>query len=330
MKPANKPTFAAAIRAGAWMAMAALAAAAHAAEPDNAALGKLAGARDFPGLATLCEPAGPPPDIAADSKRVWHLPPAIPPAMPFDNVIFLGNKMVSAWAIKTSQGLILVDALDNAQEVQADIETGLRQFSLDPATIRYVIITHAHGDHYGGVQYLIDKYHPRVVMSERDWQVLAVPKQRIDLPEWGPPPRKDIAIDETGSVTLGDTTVSLIKTPGHTPGTLSLIFPVFSHGERHLAVLWGGTGFNFGPQADRYRMYADSAAKMRAEVLRQRIDVFLSNHVKRDYADRKLAEMAADPRSNPFVLSPERVAAAFDVFGYCARAQLDNLASHPM
>jgi metallo-beta-lactamase class B len=43
-------------------------------------------------------------------------------------------------------------------------------------------------------------------------------------------------------VTLGKTSVKIYVTPGHTPGALSMIFPVFDHGQRHLAGLMGGTG----------------------------------------------------------------------------------------
>lgn len=119
--------------------------------------------------------------------------------------------------------------------------------------------------------------------------------------------------------------MEIVETPGHTPGTISLIFPAYDHGRAHKAVLWGGTGFNFGPLADRYRSYAQSAEAMKHEVLREKIDVFLSNHVKRDYADRKLDEMAKGARVNPLVLTPARTAQAFETLGQCALHQLDSI-----
>jgi hypothetical protein len=40
--------------------------------------------------------------------------------------------------------------------------------------------THAHGDHYGGANYLVEKYHPRVVMSVADWRELEKPVLQFD------------------------------------------------------------------------------------------------------------------------------------------------------
>ncbi len=96
-----------------------------------------------------------------------------------DELYFLGNYWTSAWAIKTSAGLIIIDALDNAEEAKQYIEDGLRKVSLNPADIKYVVVSHAHGDHYGGAEYLKEKFNPRIVMSEIDWKVFEDPKHSI-------------------------------------------------------------------------------------------------------------------------------------------------------
>ena len=49
-------------------------------------------------------------------------------------------------------------------------------------------------------------------------------------------------------LTLGDTTVTLYKTPGHTLGTLSTLIPVTDNGTPHVAASWGGTAFNWMAQ----------------------------------------------------------------------------------
>src|SRR6266404_5204801 len=46
-------------------------------------------------------------------------------------------------------------------------------------------------------------------------------------------------------LTLGDTTLTLYLTPGHTLGTISTLIPVKDNGKPHLAAEWGGTGFNW-------------------------------------------------------------------------------------
>ena len=112
----------------------------------------------------------------------------------FENLYFVGSAWVSAWAIRTSQGVILIDALNNADEARRLIDEGMRKVGLDPADIRFVIVTHAHGDHYGGLDYLVPRYRPGVVMSEADWRQ-AEGRLEFDSPHWGRPPRFDAARD---------------------------------------------------------------------------------------------------------------------------------------
>src|SRR6187402_3959238 len=44
----------------------------------------------------------------------WIAAPPPEPGQAFDNLFFVGSAGVSAWVLKTSQGLILIDAMNNA------------------------------------------------------------------------------------------------------------------------------------------------------------------------------------------------------------------------
>ena len=48
----------------------------------------------------------------------------------------------------------------------------MKKLGLDPAQIKYVIVSHGHGDHSGGAKYLQDKFGARVILSEADWDLL--------------------------------------------------------------------------------------------------------------------------------------------------------------
>jgi metallo-beta-lactamase class B len=120
---------------------------------------------DLRPLLELCKPAPAtqPPQAEMDKGlKALIDKPAPPPGKAFDNLYFVGADWVSAWAIKTSDGIILIDALNNEMEAAALIEGGMRRLGLDPAQIKYVVVTHGHGDHYGGAPYLAQKYRARV------------------------------------------------------------------------------------------------------------------------------------------------------------------------
>ena len=285
---------------------------------------------DLQALLTLCRPAPaarPPQDALDKSLTGFINRPAPPPGQAFDNLYFVGADWVSAWAIKTSQGIILIDALNTQAEAASLIEGGMRRLGLDPAQIKYVIVTHGHGDHYGGASYLAQKYRARVVMSEADWTMTET-RLEFATPIWGAPPKRDISAKDGDRITLGDTSVTLYLTPGHTMGTISPVFDVSAGGRKHRAMLWGGTGFNFGKDVPRLDAYIGATQRMGAIAQSQRIDVLLSNHSNIDGSQAKLAALRQQPApaANPFVLGTPTVERALAVMGECAQAQRDRFA----
>src|SRR6201995_3797503 len=110
-----------------------------------------------------------------DNYTKMKAEPPLEPMQVMDDLYFLGNYWTSAWAVKTSKGIVIIDALDNADEAKQYIEGGLKKLKLDPNDIKYVIVSHAHGDHYGGAAYLKKKFNAKVVMSDIDWKAFDDP-----------------------------------------------------------------------------------------------------------------------------------------------------------
>src|SRR5215468_1768857 len=168
--------------------------------------------------------AGPPP------ASQWHAEPA----KVFDNLYFVGMTEYSAWALTTSQGIIVIDTIFD-YSVEDEVVNGLKKLGLNPADIKYALVSHAHTDHIGGAKYLQEHFGAKVVMATEDWEFAdrTVP-ERIR-------PKRDIEAKDGDKLTLGDTTITLHLTPGHTPGTLSSIYRVMDRGKAHTVATWGGT-----------------------------------------------------------------------------------------
>jgi len=241
----------------------------------------------------------------------------------FDNLYYLGTGQVSAWLIGTDEGYILIDALNDENDAQKRVIDGMHALGLDPSAIRYILITHAHGDHFGGARYLTSELGITVAMSDADWQLAAMLPPH---PRFGLPPDRDTTVREGDHLTVGQTSVTIRITPGHTAGTVSPIFTVYDNGIPHTVALWGGTGFNFGSNPEAFDVYARSAVSFRKLAEASGVDVFLSNHPARDGTAQKIEKLAArgPGEPHPFVLGP-RALEAFTVLENCAAAQSARL-----
>src|SRR5437773_12470153 len=101
---------------------------------------------------------------SAPARNTWYAEPA----RVFDNLYFVGGKIHSSWALTTRKGIILIDTIYpyNPEEL---VVGGMKKLGLDPKSIKYVLVSHAHGDHIGGAEMLQSRYGARVVMGGPDW-----------------------------------------------------------------------------------------------------------------------------------------------------------------
>jgi metallo-beta-lactamase class B len=291
---------------------------------SHVAAGKAAAGTEHTALFTsLCAPAAGPAAPATGPRPVperstWHYDPV----KVFDNLYYIGEKEYSAWAIVTPQGIIVIDTIW-AYSVEDEIVGGLKKLGFDPANIKYAIVSHAHIDHIGGARHLQDTYGTRIVMSAADWDFAA---RSPRLPE-AIKPKRDMVVAGGEKLTLGDTTVEFYDTPGHTPGTLSLIFSVKDGARSRRVATWGGTGFNFELKAETFQTYINSAVRYREVVAKSGADILLSNHTRLDGSTTKLPAMATrkagDP--HPYVIGNDAVQRYVKVAEECARSNLLRL-----
>ena len=270
----------------------------------------------------LCPRPGPPaarparPAMRAVPPRdEWHAEPV----RVFDNLLYVGMTEFSTWAVTTSDGIIIIDPIFD-YSVEDEVVDGLLKLGLDPADIRYVLVSHGHYDHAGGAKYLQDRFGARVLLAAADWDLLAE-----NGADWIP--RRDIEVLDGQKLTLGDTTLEMYLTPGHTNGTISTLIPVREGSESHVAALWGGTLFNFGPDAARFAAYAASAERFGEIAARAGADVLLSNHTDYDGSKDKLPALANRRAGgpHPYVVGEDSVRRYLTVAHECGLAALAEL-----
>jgi len=216
---------------------------------------------------------GPLPPAMAQLWDTWEDPAQqyVEPFKIFDNLYYVGIDWVAAYALTTSDGIILIDSLYG--KWTRTLLANLRKVGLDPADVKYVINTHGHFDHAGGSALFQKRYGARVVMTEEDWQLAAA---KPDLAQfYMPVPRRDIVALDGDVIALGDTRVELFKTPGHTEGVLSLRYTVRDGNDVHTAMTLGGVGLNFSG-VERTETYIDSYRRLLS--MAERISVSLPNH----------------------------------------------------
>lgn len=257
-----------------------------------------------PGAAKGKGPAGPPP------KEQWYAEGG----QVFDNLYMLTTKVNSAWAVKTSAGIILIDTLFG-YAAEDSIINEMKKFGLNPADIKYIIVSHAHGDHDGAVKILQDMTNAKVIMGPKDWELAAREAN---------PPRKDIEATDGQKVTLGDTTVTIYITPGHTAGTLSVLVPVKDKGQPHLAMEWGGTALSGATTKEMLESYISNARRFKDISDGLGADVIIGNHTEYNDALNRLEQTKnrkpTDP--NPWIVGKAEVAKYLTVVEECAKSWL--------
>jgi metallo-beta-lactamase class B len=243
----------------------------------------------------------------------------------FDQLYSIGQNAVSAWVLETSEGLIVIDALNSPAEARDILVPNIVAMGLDPAQIRYVIVTHGHGDHWGGAKYLQDTYGARVVLSDTDWGLLESPDRGGGPVGDLQPPRRDISARDGERITLGDTQVQLYVTPGHTPGTLSMIFPVTHNGERHVVGLMGGTGG--GQNSATVHQQINSLIRWQELTRAAGVDAAIANHPAHNAANERtaLVRHSQPGDANPFVYGTDRFQRFARTLELCSRVQLARM-----
>lgn len=145
-----------------------------------------------------------------------------PPARIHRNVWYVGTCTVSVILITTPKGHILIDG--SVEQAVPSVLANIRKLGFDPRDIRWIVTSHEHYDHVGGVAALKQATGAKLAASAPARRVLESGKpdpadsQFADLPPFTPV-KVDRVIGEGSQVTVGPLTLTAMMTPGHTAGS---------------------------------------------------------------------------------------------------------------
>jgi len=255
----------------------------------------------FAGLASAAEPPIP---HAPYAEANWTQP--IEPFRIAGDIYYVGAKDLTSYLIVTPKGDILLDV--GVQENAAMVQANIRKLGFDPRQIKYILNSHAHLDHAGGVTAMKRFTHAQFIASARDKPVLES-GGRADFhfgprPQF-PPVKVDQVIGDGGKVALGGVTMTAHLTPGHTKGCTTWTMPVQVDGQTRQALFLCSlsilTGYKLTGDPKYPEMGADYAHSY-AVLHTLPCDVFLGAHGQFYGLLAKRQAMLAHPGApNPFI-----------------------------
>ena len=224
---------------------------------------------------------------AADEPSGWQMPASwTNPVEPFkiaQNLYYVGTEQLSAFLFVTPAGLILLDApmQENVERVLASI----RALGFDPEDIRYLIASHGHFDHVGGLASLQEATGAEIVLSAKDAPLVAN-GGRGDFFLGDSSPYSAVEADRIvgpGDVLrLGGLELTANLTAGHTKGCTSWSANVLVAGEmRKMVVVCSLTvldGYQLAGEAISYEGIAQDFCNSVHTLRRLGAEVFLASH----------------------------------------------------
>ena len=252
----------------------------------------------------------------------------VEPQWLFDNLAILGDRSTVEFILKTSDGFLMIDS-GIASSVETVLLPGLAKLGIDPASIKAIVISHGHPDHFGGATYFQAHYGTKIVASDADWTLITSPPTM--LPPHPEPwmvakgPTRDAVVADGGEVVVGDLHLKAFLIPGHTPGSLGFIFPVKDAGRVHMAAIFGGAILaESRTPVPSLAQFVQSLASFADATRLAKVDVELQNHPAFDDTWVKTQELKERKpgRPNPFVVGTQGYQEFLTVISQCTQAMV--------
>jgi glyoxylase-like metal-dependent hydrolase (beta-lactamase superfamily II) len=211
----------------------------------------------------------------------------IPMTQIFDDVWFVGNHYVGQYLIKTADGLVQVDSGNTASEVSLFNYPAMQALGLGADyPLKAVFLTHGHGDHDGGANWLKTNLGAEIVLGSADSANKVYAPTKIDS--------TDLSWRQ---MSIGGKNFWVLPTPGHTSGSTSAVLEVKDWGTTRRVLINGGQSMTNSIPA--VAQYLDSIERTYAMVKALGVDGVMTPHIYWDGEGAKMREILAGGRTNP-------------------------------
>src|SRR5512138_1654303 len=146
------------------------------------------------------------------------------PLRVYGNTYYIGTRGLSAVLITSPEGHVVIDG--TVPEAASQVLANVRELGFEVADIKFVLNSHAHFDHSGGIAEIQKASGATVLSSPAGAAALRKGQGGPDDPQFtaiGPfPAVANVKVLPDGqSISIGSTQVKVHYTPGHTPGGTS-------------------------------------------------------------------------------------------------------------
>ncbi len=222
----------------------------------------------------------------------------------FGNLYFIGTRAAGVHLIDTGEGLIVIDT--QYPDLYTNMIEKVERLGFSLSDIKIILHTHGHVDHVGGTARLVRLTGAKTYIGELDYDMVTgrvnssyAEEMNMATADFFEP---DVLLNDGDVITLGNTTITALHTPGHTPGTMSYFLDV-TDGERTLrSGIMGGSGMlsmryehldKYGI-SDKWRIgFPEVIERLRLE----RVDVMMGNHNGDLDVRKRYEEMLATGRN---------------------------------
>jgi metallo-beta-lactamase class B len=233
--------------------------------------------------------------LSPRERRAWNAP--VQPFRITGNVYYVGAHGISSFLIATPDGLIVLDG--GFAETAPLIERNIRTLGFQLKKVKYLLNSHAHYDHCGGLAKLKQDSGALLLASAPDSETLNTGHQLSYGPgqheAYFPRVHVDRTIKDGERISLGGTVLTAHLTPGHTKGCTTWTMPVVEHGAKHNVVFYCSTSVagNLLVNNPKYKDIVVDYESSFAALRKLPCDVFLGPHPSFFHLDEKLKRRKA-------------------------------------